>query len=227
MWHDRNEKGFQNQTGLFCATKKKMVIFTYYQPHGGLHCISTLVSSNNLNLLPLFHRWWRLLQLWREWPLCPGMSRGRGWETRKRTRGREEETATIIGSRDTDFGEGCMPNETHPKFPSWWNGTRSPHWIKDDDCNLEICFHPPPWWNGTWSVKWRKDVNGLSQCKNYFVVWMLNESRAKTFIASFAVLRRFCIVPALSSGFEASASYCKFCNVEQSWKLLYIKIIAI
>ena len=87
MWHDRNEKGFKNQTGLFCATKK-MVIFTYYQPHGGLHCISTLVSSNNLNLLPLFHRRWRLLQLWREWPLCPGMSRGRGWETRKRTRGR-------------------------------------------------------------------------------------------------------------------------------------------
>lgn len=33
--------------------------------------------------------------------------------------GVEEETATIIGSRDTDFGEGCMPNETHPKFPSW------------------------------------------------------------------------------------------------------------
>ena len=33
--------------------------------------------------------------------------------------GVEEETATIIGSRDTDFGEGCMPNETHPKSPSW------------------------------------------------------------------------------------------------------------
>lgn len=33
--------------------------------------------------------------------------------------GVEEETATIIGSRDTDFGEGWMPNETHPKFPSW------------------------------------------------------------------------------------------------------------
>ena len=33
--------------------------------------------------------------------------------------GVEEETATIIESRDTDFGEGCMPNETHPKFPSW------------------------------------------------------------------------------------------------------------
>ena len=85
-WSKR--EGIQKPNRVVLCHKKKMVIFTYYQPHGGLHCISTLVSSNNLNLLPLFHRWWRLLQLWREWPLCPGMSRGRGWETRKRTRGR-------------------------------------------------------------------------------------------------------------------------------------------
>ena len=80
-------RDLKTKQGCF-VPQKKMVIFTYYQPHVGLHCISTLVSSNNLNLLPLFHRRWRLLQLWREWPLCPGMSRGRGWETRKRTRGR-------------------------------------------------------------------------------------------------------------------------------------------
>ena len=45
----------KTKQGCF-VPQKRMVIFTYYQPHGGLHCISTLVSSNNLNLLPLFHR---------------------------------------------------------------------------------------------------------------------------------------------------------------------------